>query len=180
MRHDLNGGAFLAQAAPLRLVRASSPFSKSPLTDHSATGRIGSAACTPPMSATANNATRRVRAKSMRYDNAKPTQEDAMIATIVQFALPAPISLAEATRRFESSAPKYQNLAGLVRKYYIRSEDGCSAGGIYLWESRAAAEAVYTGEWRERVEKLYGSKPTIAWFDTPIVVDNSGAITKAA
>lgn len=104
-----------------------------------------------------------------------------MITTLVQFALPSPISLAEATRRFESSAPKYQNLAGLIRKYYVRSEDGLTAGGIYLWQSRAAAEAVYNGEWRERVEKLYGVKPTMTWFDTPVVVDNlAGAITKAA
>ena len=104
-----------------------------------------------------------------------------MITALVQFALPAPISLDEATRRFESSAPKYQNLAGLVRKYYVRTEDGRSAGGIYLWETRAAAEAVYSGEWRERVEKLYGVKPTITWFDTPVIVDNlAGAITKAA
>lgn len=105
-----------------------------------------------------------------------------MITTLVQFALPEPISLAEATRRFESSAPKYRNLPGLIRKCYVRSEDGRSAGGIYLWESRAAAEAVYNGEWRERVETLYGVAPTIAWFDTPVVVDNlaGGAITKAA
>ncbi len=105
-----------------------------------------------------------------------------MITTLVQFALPSPITLAEATRRFESSAPKYQNLAGLIRKYYIRSEDGRVAGGIYLWETRAAAERVFSGEWRERVEKLYGAAPTIAWFDTPVVVDNlaGGAITKAA
>lgn len=104
-----------------------------------------------------------------------------MITALVQFALPQPISLAEATKRFESSAPKYQNLAGLVRKYYVRAEDGRSAGGIYLWESRAAAEAVYNGEWRERVEKLYGAKPAITWFDTPVVVDNlAGTISKAA
>jgi len=104
-----------------------------------------------------------------------------MITAIVQFALPAPISLAEATQRFESSAPKYQNLPGLVRKYYLRSEDGRTAGGVYLWQSRAAAEAVYNAEWRERVEKLYGGKPVITWFDTPVVVDNlTHAITKAA
>ena len=105
-----------------------------------------------------------------------------MITTLVQFALPSPITLAEATRRFESSAPKYQSLAGLIRKYYIRSEDGGIAGGIYLWESRQAAERVYSGEWRERVEKLYGAKPTITWFDTPVVVDTlaGGMITKAA
>jgi len=105
-----------------------------------------------------------------------------MITPLVQFQLPSPISLAEATRRFESSAPKYQNLQGLIRKYYIRSEDGRIAGGIYLWETRADAEQVYNGEWRERVEKLYGAKPTIAWFDSPVIVDNlaGGSITKAA
>jgi hypothetical protein len=108
-------------------------------------------------------------------------QEDTMITAVVQFALPSPVSLAEATKLFESSAPKYQNLKGLVRKYYLRSEDGRTAGGVYLWESRAAAEAVYNDEWRERIAKLYGGKPTIMWFDTPVVVENaSGAITKAA
>jgi putative monooxygenase ydhR len=100
-----------------------------------------------------------------------------MITALVQFSLPQPISLEEATRRFESSAPKYQNLKGLVRKYYIRAQDGRTAGGVYLWESRAAAEAVYDGEWKARVEKLYGGKPTITWFDTPVIVDNAaGAI----
>jgi len=56
------------------------------------------------------------------------------------------------------------------------------AGGVYLWESRAAAEQVYSGEWRERVTKLYGNAPQVTYFDTPVIVDNSagGAITKAA
>ena len=105
-----------------------------------------------------------------------------MITALVQFRLPSPITLAEATRRFETSAPKYRNIPGLIRKYYIRSEDGSTAGGIYLWESRQAAERVYDREWCERVAKLYGAEPTIAWFDSPLVVDNAsgGTITKAA
>jgi hypothetical protein len=105
-----------------------------------------------------------------------------MITAIVQFDLPSPISLEEAARRFESSAPKYQHLAGLLRKYYIRSTDGRVAGGVYLWQSREAAERVYDGEWRARVETLYGAPPRISWFDTPVVVDNvdGGTITKAA
>ena len=105
-----------------------------------------------------------------------------MIATVVQFQMSTPISLEEATRRFESSAPKYQNLPGLIRKYYIRSEDGRAAGGIYLWQSRQAAEKVYSGEWRARVEKLYGAKPIITWFDSPVIVDNllGGTITTDA
>ena len=105
-----------------------------------------------------------------------------MITAIVQFQLPAPVSLQEATRMFESTAPKYQNLPGLIRKYYLRSEDGRTAGGVYLWESRAAAEKVYSGEWRERVATLYGNAPQVVYFDTPVIVDNlaGGAITKAA
>jgi Putative mono-oxygenase ydhR len=105
-----------------------------------------------------------------------------MITTLVQFQLPSALTLDEATRRFESSAPKYRNLAGLIRKYYIRSEDGRVAGGVYLWETRAAAERVFDGEWRARVEKLYGAEPIITWFDSPVVVDNAtgGTITKAA
>ena len=103
-----------------------------------------------------------------------------MITALVQFQLPTAITLEEATRRFETSAPKYQNLAGLIRKYYIRSEDGRVAGGIYLWASRQAAERVYDAQWRARVGELYGAQPTITWFDTPVIVDNSTAGTKAA
>ena len=104
-----------------------------------------------------------------------------MITTIVQFGLPKPVSLEKAAQMFESTAPRYQNLSGLVRKYYLRSEDGRTAGGVYLWESRAQAEKVYNAEWRERVSKLYGNTPQVTYFDTPVIVDNAtGAITKAA
>ncbi len=104
-----------------------------------------------------------------------------MITTIVQFGLPKAVSLAEAAQMFESTAPRYQNLPGLVRKYYLRSEDGRMAGGVYLWETRAQAEKVYNDEWRGRVTKLYGNAPQVTYFDTPVIVDNqSGTIDKAA
>jgi hypothetical protein len=48
--------------------------------------------------------------------------ETAMITAIVQFSLPKPINLEEAARAFESTAPKYPGLQGLVRKYYLLSE----------------------------------------------------------
>ncbi len=95
-----------------------------------------------------------------------------MILTLVQFELPEAIDLAEATRRFESSAPKYVDLSGLLRKHYVLSEDGRRAGGVYLWETRAAAEAVYSGEWRDRVAALYGAPPSLLWFESPVTVDN--------
>ena len=105
-----------------------------------------------------------------------------MITAVVQISLPKPISSEEAARAFESTAPIYQGLRGLVRKYYLRSEDGRHVGGIYLWETRAAAESIYNAEWKARVKQLYGAEPEISWFDTPVIVDNQagGAITKAA
>ena len=102
------------------------------------------------------------------------------ITTVVQSRLPHPISLEEAARHFESSAPNYRNLPGLIRKYYLRAEDGRTAGGVYLWESRAAAEAAYSTEWREHVAKLFGVAPEITWFDTPVIVDNASPASKAA
>jgi hypothetical protein len=103
-----------------------------------------------------------------------------MITALVQFRLPQSISLDEAARRFEGSAPKYRGIPGLIRKYYIRSEDGCVAGGVYLWETKAAAERVYDAAWRARVKELYGADPAITWFDTPVVVDNAAGASKAA
>ena len=105
-----------------------------------------------------------------------------MMTAIVQFSLPTPISLEEAARAFEATAPKYQGRRGLVRKNTLCSEDGRRAGGVDLWETRSAAEAVYNGEWKARVKQLYGSEPEISWFDTPVILDNQagGAITKAA
>ena len=62
-------------------------------------------------------------------------------------------------------------MPGLIRKYYLYGDDGV-AGGAYLWESREAAEAVYTAEWREMIAARYGSEPMVTYFETPLVVDN--------
>jgi len=45
-----------------------------------------------------------------------------MITAIVRFKLPANVTLDAATELFKGSAPKYQNLPGLIRKYYLYGE----------------------------------------------------------
>jgi hypothetical protein len=94
-----------------------------------------------------------------------------MITAIVKFKLPASVSLADAKALFLGSAPKYEGLPGLVRKYYLKG-DGVG-GGVYLWETREAAEKVYTPAWRKMIADRYGAKPEIVYFDTPVVVDNA-------
>jgi hypothetical protein len=95
-----------------------------------------------------------------------------MITAIVEFALPQPVTVEEARQTFLSTAPKYLGMPGLVRKYYFRSEDGRTAGGIYLWRSKDDALAAYTDEWKAFVRGKYGSDPRVTFLDCPVVVDN--------
>ena len=95
-----------------------------------------------------------------------------MITVLVQFKLPQPVSREQAKQTFLSTAPKYRDVAGLFRKYYLLAEDGATAGGVYLWKSRSDAERMYTPEWRDFVRGKYGAPPTVTYFDSPVIVDN--------
>ena len=82
-----------------------------------------------------------------------------MITTLVQIKLSETLSLDKAQDIFASTAPKYIEIQGLIRKYYLLSEDGGTAGGVYLWESRKAAETLYTDEWKKFINVIRGSTP---------------------
>ena len=95
-----------------------------------------------------------------------------MITVITTFRLPKPITRDEAQTIFLSTAPKYQGVPGLVRKVYVFSPEENTAGGIYLWNSRAEADAMYTESWKAFVREKYGTEPSVTYFDSPVVVDN--------
>lgn len=94
-----------------------------------------------------------------------------MVVAFVQFPTSG-ASPDEMKERYRSTAPKYQKVAGLIRKYYLLSEDGKHGGGVYLFESREAAEKLFTADWRGFVKQLYGADPAIRYFSSPVVVDN--------
>jgi len=101
-----------------------------------------------------------------------------MIVTIVTFQLPKPATLAGITATFQATAPKYLGMPGLLRKNYWMSEDGQRAGGIYVWDSREAADRVYTAAWKAFVADKYGAPPVIEYLHSPVMVDNdAGAIS---
>jgi hypothetical protein len=95
-----------------------------------------------------------------------------MIIALTTFALPKPITREEARSIFQSTAPKYRGVPGLFRKHYVLSQDGATAGGIYLWETKADAEALFTESWRAFVRDKYGTPPTVTYFESPVTVDN--------
>lgn len=95
-----------------------------------------------------------------------------MITAVVTFKLPPGVTRDRWLEDMKAVSLRYQNVPGLIRKQFLYNERGIG-GGVYLWETREAAEACYRGPWRENVRKSSGgNEPDIAWFDTQIVVDN--------
>lgn len=45
-------------------------------------------------------------------------------------------------------------------------------GGVYLWTSRATAEAMFDDSWRTFMRDKYETDPSSSIFDCPVVVDN--------
>ncbi len=95
-----------------------------------------------------------------------------MITAVVQFKVPAPLTREKAKEIFSSTAPNYQKAQGLIRKYYLLSEDGGTAGGVYLFRTKEDAERLYTQDWKNFVKEKYGAEPSVVYFHSPVVVDN--------
>ena len=99
-------------------------------------------------------------------------EQTKMITALVQIKLPEPMIRDKAKAVFAKTAPKYRDVKGLIRKYYLLSEDGATAGGVYLWKTREAAEQLYTDDWKTFIKQKYGTKPSVTYFISPVVVDN--------
>ena len=106
-----------------------------------------------------------------------------MITAIVQFKVASDTTREQVLENMKNVAPKFQNMPGLIRKNFLFDGDRGIGGGVYTWETREAAEAVYAegGPWREAIRNLYGVEPEITIFETPVLVDNAiGEIRSAA
>jgi hypothetical protein len=96
-----------------------------------------------------------------------------MITAIVLYDLPPSIGLSECRAHFTRIAPDFVAVPGFVRKQFICSSDGRVAGGVYMWESRAAAERFYNGPWRSGIIERYGNAPRIQYFETVALADKA-------
>ncbi|HEY2534044.1 MAG TPA: hypothetical protein VGJ20_40000 [Xanthobacteraceae bacterium] len=96
-----------------------------------------------------------------------------MITAIVLYDLPPAIGLEECRAHFSKIAPDFMPVRGFLRKQFICSSDGRIAGGVYMWESRAAAEEFYSGPWRNGIIQRYGNAPRIQYFETVALADKA-------
>ncbi len=95
-----------------------------------------------------------------------------MITAVVEFKLTEGMSLEDARKVFQSTAPRYLGMAGLLRKYYLFDPEKGTGGGCYLFGDRAGAETVFNDDWRKLIKEKYDAEPSVRYFETPVLVDN--------
>ena len=103
-----------------------------------------------------------------------------MITAVVTARLPDGLTREKWLENTKKIAGRFQTVPGLIRKQFLFDADRGIGGGIYLWESREAADTCYKGVWRENFRNSFGVDPDIQFFDSPIVVDNEQRDIKVA
>ena len=102
-----------------------------------------------------------------------------MIVELVTFKAPPGADWDDILKDARAVIPRWRANAELRRKHYLLSEDRGTCAGLYIWPSRAAAEAAHDAAWRAGVEKRTGSAPVIAYFDLMMLLDNeAGTVTE--
>jgi hypothetical protein len=101
---------------------------------------------------------------------AQAVSQDRLVAVVVTAKIPPGAPRARVEEGIVASVPTYQNIPGLIRKFFTVNED--SYGGLYLWTNRAAAEAWFTPEFIAKVKARTGADPQIIYFDSPVQIDN--------
>src|SRR4051812_8976310 len=87
---------------------------------------------------------------------------------------PSPPHLTETAIRsqFDDIAANYLGVPGLIRKYFGFSNDATSVVGIYLWETKDAADAFYSDEWLSGVTERWGAAPVKQEWIVPVVAES--------
>ena len=95
-----------------------------------------------------------------------------MITAITRFQLPPGIPTEAIKKGYLEVAPKFKQPSGLLRKYFLISEDRKTGGGVYLWKSMEQARTFSEGVIRPMIRDTFKVEPSIEYYDSPVVVDN--------
>ena len=85
-----------------------------------------------------------------------------MILEFVLFDNPPGLDRQTELEGARSVVAKWRANPDLLRKHFMRTQDGAQGGAVYLWKSRAAAEAAHGVEWRARSRRARGRSPRAA------------------
>ena len=93
------------------------------------------------------------------------------VAVVVSIPIPAGLSRPALDDGIRQAVPTYRRVPGLLRKYFTAGAH--DFGGVYLFESRAAAERWFGDAWRARIAATYHATATLTYYDVPVVLDNA-------
>jgi len=101
-----------------------------------------------------------------------------MITEVVTFKLPQGMTRDQLVANFRQTAPKWHANPDLIRKNYLYDSVNNIGGGVYLWKNMDGPRLWHDDAFCKKVIEVYGSEPTLHYYETPIVVDNeAGKIT---
>ena len=95
-----------------------------------------------------------------------------MITVITRFAVPANVNTSDMRDGFAQVAPAFRNVPHLLRKQFLLSPDGRTAGGVYLWENEAAARTFMQQRVTPMIRDKFRVEPTVEFYDSPVIVEN--------
>ncbi len=96
------------------------------------------------------------------------------VAVVVSIPIPPQAPREFVIGKFRESVLQYQMVPGLIRKYFTLSDDN-KFGGIYLYKSRAAAQAWFNASWKAKAVATYGAEPSVTYFDAPVIIEGKNA-----
>ena len=91
------------------------------------------------------------------------------VLTVVTYELPEGTDREAAVQMFRDSIPRYMATEGLLRKNVLYKAG--LGGGVYLWESREAAEKAFSPEWTAYMTEKYNHPPQLTYYEMPITMD---------
>lgn len=101
-----------------------------------------------------------------------------MICEIVRFTVRPGMTRQDILEDARTVLGRWQGERDLLRKHFL-FDGKKEALGIYFWDNREAAEAAHNAEWRQRINDVHGSEPSIEYHDTLMILDNSaGSVTE--
>jgi hypothetical protein len=95
-----------------------------------------------------------------------------MITVITRFAVPTNVNTRDMHGAFTQAAPAFRNVPHLLRKQFLLSPDGRTAGGVYLWEDEAAARTFMQQRAAPMIRDQFRVEPTMELYDSPVIVEN--------
>ena len=91
---------------------------------------------------------------------------------VTRFDLPPNAPTEQIRAAFTEAAPHFRNVPGLIRKQFLLSMDGRTAGGVYLWNDEVAARSFMQERVAPMIRAKFRVEPTIEFFESPVIVEN--------